>query len=296
MIQPNIRDRRRTMSESFFSKAPSIGRGLLKLFLLIVPLLLLIDWSSGQATKACEGKLPPQASQLTKEFYLKQYETAAQEIRLRLDNEDSLFVLKFTALGAVLAMIFQTLSYRTPANFEGEHEYREERLLGSPRAAIVCWVAIAVAAVIDIRTFYNTNVIRELGQWICNLEMVFTYKSLLGWQSYLKLKSEMFSKPLTPLLLVDRQLLTWLMYIATVVIYIPVNAKDLREDPREDQRKESLLNIAIYFLPLTLILFGVAGSQYYYKNQLCLAIYWLVVAVLIISFIIILQKLKIKKV
>ena len=268
----------------------------IKFLLVFMPLLLLIDWSGildgGEPIEYEKKDAKTQQDVLKqRDFYFKEYDNVTTEIHNRLDYEHQLFVLKFTVAGAVLGVIFIYLfkCHHRTTETAGEEKPDDEakgtfwdQLMLTPGASVVCWVAVAISAIIDARTYYNTSIIRELGAWALKIESYFTAPGLPGWELHIQ-TANLFNTEVTPFLLMDRQLLTWLIYIATVMVFVPTISEETSKNRNEIGI--NLFNYASYALPLVIILFGIAGGHFYYNCPLYLTIYWLTTFVLaLLSF------------
>jgi hypothetical protein len=222
-----------------------------------VPMGLLIDWSSYFDTPPPVPVVKQVAiSDQERDFLLGEYGVVTQEIHARIEHEHLLFVLKFTVVGAVLGLIF-----RSNRGDEGAESYLMKN--PTPGMAIVCWGAVAVSAIIDVRTFFNVNLIREAGVWVRSLEGRMTSGTVPGWEQALA-GSGLWSSAAAPFIVLDRQLLTWALYIVTLYIFVP---RDLSNNL---SRHQELLKIAAHALPICILLFGIVGLNYYFGKD-----YWL---------------------
>jgi hypothetical protein len=137
-------------------------------------------------------------------FLLDQYKAVVEEIRLRIEKEHHLYLLKFTYVGAVLASLF-----KLSAQSSGSQP---------ARIKMVClWATVAVAAIMDVRMTFNTVIISNLGGWGNNLEEALLGSTqALGWEHYFHAHSILFEKPLTMVQLIDRELLTWVLFVVAL--------------------------------------------------------------------------------
>ncbi len=189
-----------------------------------------------------------------REFILKEYETVANEISSRIEQEHLLFVLKFTVVGGVLGLIFKT--YKIGIGNEEKQGF--EILQQSSGVAVCCWAAVAVAAIIDVRIFFNANLIIEAGAWIRELEgFLLSRTGLPGWENHLA-ESNLITSDLRPLIFIDRQLLTWTLYVVTLGIFVP-----RRNDSRQTQR---VLDVALIAVPFCFVLFWFVGVNFYFNS------------------------------
>lgn len=91
------------------------------------------------------------------EFALEEYRTVVGEIRERLSNENALFALKFTLVGAIIWMLFSVFGRR-------EHDF--QRFAQDRRAAVFLMTALLCGAIVDTRLRFNAKVIESLGDWV----------------------------------------------------------------------------------------------------------------------------------
>jgi len=146
--------------------------------------------------------------------YLKlSYNNAVKEIHQRIEHEHILFVLKFTLVGAVLSVLFKNSIFGSARLVEKNDD--AVRL----QPAIVCWAAIAISAVVDVRMQVNLAIIRDLGIWVKSLEDAILVSGVKGWETYFH-ESPLLTNAYSPLMLTDRQLLTWLLYVVTVYWFV----------------------------------------------------------------------------
>jgi Fe-S cluster biosynthesis and repair protein YggX len=160
--------------------------GLLAL-LIIVVLLLCIDiyavWAGLFPTRTGE-RIAQQAdiaawSQLdhrTISLLEKEFDAAVAEIRMRLEQEQALFGMKFVLIGATLGLLIQRLTRR-----EGKARFERSAL-----TALFVWSAVVVATIVDCRVLANKGLIMSLAQWIQRYEQLALGRSArLGWEAFL---------------------------------------------------------------------------------------------------------------
>jgi hypothetical protein len=181
-----------------------------------------------------------------REFLLKEYDTAVREIRLRVDAEETLFALKFTMVGAVLAAMFYM--HRREDETPAHPSFR------SPWAATCCWAAVLVGAVIDIRRQFNVGVMVQLGTWVHWVEDLMLPSDVLGWEQFIP-TSQLWSSTLYPLLRLERELVTWILYVVTLTMFVP---------NRDEQPDLLLLRLSRLFCCLSICLFGLNSLHYRY--------------------------------
>lgn len=157
-------------------------------------------------------------------FLIKQYDNAVKEIHERLHQESVLFAMKFSLVGAILALMFTStvISFK---NIKGETDpLRTTLLFNPPLIAMFCWAATITSAIIDTRIMYHTDLIVVLGTWIKNHVEPVLYSSsqLIGWENFLaskNLKSRLFTSQLYPLLRSDTSILTLFLFLANTIVF-----------------------------------------------------------------------------
>lgn len=166
-------------------------------------------------------------SESENEFLLGQYDTAVAEIRGRIQQEHVLFGLKFSLVGAILALMFAgTVINRDEAG-------SPRHVFGTPVAATFCWSAVTTSAIIDARILYNADLIEALGTWIAQHVEPAMLQDVIGWEKFLDSEYPLFHERFYPLLRIDAQLLTLVIFFAIVYAYICVLPAKERSAARE---------------------------------------------------------------
>jgi hypothetical protein len=155
---------------------------------------------------------------LTAETFLdRQYDTAVQEIRERLGNENVLFALKFTLIGAIMWVLFSLF------NRDKGSGMAFERFVQKRRVAVFFVAALLCSAIVDTRLRFNAKVIESLGDWVWCVEIykratVSSDASLPQyWEHFLHLQLLMGSYPILRYLC---HLLTAIMYAVTLYLFV----------------------------------------------------------------------------
>ena len=242
------------------SRKRSVGWYVLAFIIVIAPLLLLTNLSQyipselslsdeeGLVSKGNSDDVVVGASikheGLEPEYIKLSYNNAVKEIHQRIEHEHILFVLKFTLVGAVLSVLFKNSIYGSARLVEKNDD--AVRL----QPAIVCWAAIAISAVVDVRMQVNLAVIRDLGIWVNSLEDAILVSGVKGWETYFR-ESPLLTNAYSPLMLTDRQLLTWLLYVVTVYWFVL--------KPEQPDKAN------LFPFLLCLLLFGFVGLHFYYR-------------------------------
>lgn len=190
------------------------------LFLGINKIVYIVD-TSGYHKQGEDCKKNQAISNDNSEFVSAQYQNAVTEIRLRLEHEHLLFALKFTLAGGLLGMIFK---------FANESNSKFKKVISEKSSilfAVACWSIVAVSAIIDVRAEFNAHIIALLGGWISYIELCAMPDNLIGWEHYFKEKET----PLFNLIHMDRQLVTWVLYMVTLYIFV---VAPVRSDKPQD--------------------------------------------------------------
>jgi hypothetical protein len=164
------------------------------------------------------GKLPP--------FIERQYQTAAEEIKGRLDHERALYSLKLALVGAILAFFLKEVFSKGGSPIgEGKREGAEgnqgfERLRDSSLAAAFFWATVVGAAVVDLRIIYNAGFIETLGKWVRCQESIVLPAGVQGWETFLA--GERWMQAPYAFVRVSNNVLTILLFIGTFAAFRPV--------------------------------------------------------------------------
>jgi hypothetical protein len=143
-----------------------------------------------------------------KTLYSKEYDTAITEIQSRINLHHSLFALKFTIVGAILAALFSLLHKNAVEDFEGFVRKR--------RAAVFFSAALFACVVIDAQLRNNIDMVVTLGTWIrCGITQ-FVPADGLVWELFLQAK---MNGGVFPILRNMSHLLTALLYGIMLVMY-----------------------------------------------------------------------------
>ena len=228
----------------------------LRFFVIVAPLLLLVDvprllgWFLEGQGRATGNAQVVSLKEDQRTFLLKEYETVIQEIRLRLEHEHTMIALKFTLVGAVLGVMLYA------------HELRgkpiEESSFRSSWAAMCCWAAVVVSAIVDVRRQFNSDVILQLGDWVKSIEGHLLTAGVAGWEQYVGSESSLWNSRLFPVLRLERELVTWATYLLCTTMFV------IRHS---DQDSERLLQIARLFGTFTYFLFGLYALHFHYQSR-----------------------------
>ena len=171
-------------------------------------------------------------------FLEKQYDTAVEEIRNRIEDENSLFLMKFTLVGAILAALFalmkaggsrEATGNTDPGGTAGpvrgddpakasEHKSRYplvpvtfDALRSNILVAAFFFAATIVSAILDVRIHYNAVFIQALGSWVGTQEALnLAHNAVhLGWEHHL---DALVKHSFYPFLRLSGSLLTILMF------------------------------------------------------------------------------------
>jgi hypothetical protein len=143
-----------------------------------------------------------------KQLIEKQYETAAAEIRLRIEQENVLFGFKFVLVGGTLFLLLQRVFRRRDAQVER-----------TAFTALVAWAAVVATAIVDLRMMANQSVMTTLGAWVRQYEKLRLGSSLhLGWETFLA--EHLVNQSFYPALHVSARILTVLLFAATGFLFL----------------------------------------------------------------------------
>ncbi len=233
--------------------------------------VLIVDWPqlfSLQLSSTSNNK-SIQHYTLTKKsekFLLIQYDTAITEIQNRIEEEHILFTLKFTLVGAVLALLF-TQPLRS--NYQGSLR----SLNTSPMAACFFWAAVITSGIVDCRILFNADFISTLGKWIKNnVEPFFYQNPQIGWEHYLSNKAKLINSSLYPLLRLNNHLLTFFLFFITMLLFALARtttsqSRDNLDEPHTNNDELRFINC--FGSSTSFIVFGFAAIHYHYDN-----LYW----------------------
>lgn len=209
--------------------------------LLVLPPMFLVNVELGKTLVAnveCQvSQGPAILDEQRRAFAMKQYESAVEEIRRRIEHEHLLFIFKFTAIGAVLAVLLHSVGGR--GRGQSSDDFRQK--LEESAFPIFLWSAVGISQVIDERMYFNVNMMKGLGCWLRTLETAMYGGVLDGWESFL---SEKLTSILPSFMVdFDRFLLTYMLYIVALYATVFVGRRiDVR--------------IAIFCVPASLALFA----------------------------------------
>ena len=219
--------------------------------LMALPLFMLVDvlgmlgWRMEGRAVAQGGSGALNADQ--RAFMLEEYKTVAGEIRLRLEHEHTMIALKFTLVGAVLGVILYAQQKSTTP---------PESPIHSTWAALCCWAAIVVSAIVDLRRQTNVDAIAQLGNWIGSIESRLLPGST-GWEQFIAAQNPFWGSRFYPLLRLERELLTWALYLLAITLFVPHRGD-------EDVRVTDV--IARLFGSVTFLLFGLYALHFHYQQ------------------------------
>lgn len=141
-----------------------------------------------------------------------QYETASTEIRMRIEDEASLYTYKFTVVGAVLGLLITgLLKSRFENKSPDEQDTQGIRKYVLLDSAVFYWVAAIMAALIDARIQFNAYLMGQLGGWIAMIETSLLANPDVGWEHYIAAATFRTGWH-GPFVALDRQLLTLMMF------------------------------------------------------------------------------------
>ena len=139
----------------------------------------------------------------------KEHEAIVEEIRLRIEQEQQLFALKFALIGGILGVFLQT-AFRSGTT----------QLDRTPFVALIAWAAVVAAAIVDLRVMANQTFLVTLGGWARQYEQLAlgSNGAPLGWESFLA--DTLLGKSHYPALRVNGQILTTLLFSVTASLFL----------------------------------------------------------------------------
>jgi hypothetical protein len=196
-------------------------------------------------------------------FLLRQYDSAVKEIQFRLAQEIQLFVLRFSLVGGILALLLsnflsQVFSSRRDGGAATDQRDLQFLFSNSVPACCFCWAAVVTSALLDDRDNHNQDFLITLGKWIrthAEPALLGGGQHVKGWEDLLH-SSEIMSKPAYAILRLNTKLLTLVLFGTTVVGY-----SLLRENPIEAGRIRLVCRLGVL---VSFLLFGLHSYHFCY--------------------------------
>lgn len=225
-----------------------------------------------------------------REFLLRQYETAREEIRVRIEQESLLFGFKFTLVGAILALVFGShlrglrlarLNAEHAADEAADTSERPRGYLVSPLSACIFWAAVVCSAIIDTRILFHADVMVTLGSWIRDNVEAQLLERPIGWEHYVSEESALFGSRMYSLLRFNIHLLTLVLFAVTTLTFSGelVSA----EDP---DHGAAIRRICLFGSLGSFVCFFLVGIHFHYWTPLWIG--WCIVllaAGIVVSFV-----------
>jgi hypothetical protein len=213
---------------------------------------------------------------LIQKFLLKEYDTAKNEIKLRIEHEGELFNLMFTLIGAVMGIVFYGGAFTKAEQENIEDTFERRNLVISG----FCWAALIVGIIVIMRRQINTDVMIQLGQWIRReVECQFLPNGILGWESFLVEQSSLFNSDYFPILKIERELLLSILFFVTFILLVP-GCNVVRERFATAKAKDAFkmkqiryLKLNSTFCSITSILIYVFAMHFHYEDPYLTKIY-----------------------
>ena len=187
-------------------------------------------------------------------FIEHQFKAAIDEIQLRIAQEDTLFSIRFTLVGAVLGALIFRRNKRTDID--------DEFVTRNASLPLFLWVSVLVSSAVDIRMHFSVMVIRELGHWIQYVETQMFGATSFGWESWIA--NRIWDTYMSVWMFADRALVTWIFYFLAVFIVIVRNHRGT---------EATTYAIIRWSMPISWCSFAIFGSYYYVNNAHALLIY-----------------------
>jgi len=157
-----------------------------------------------------------------RQFLLKQYDTAITEIQMRLTQESQLFALRFSLVGAILALLFSDYLLQVIRVQRTNNSVQKQlglHFFNSIPACCFCWAAVITSALIDNRVNHHGDFLTALGRWIAEYaEPALLNKDYKGWEQYLS-TSGVFSSKFYAILQLNTKLPTLVLFGVTVLSF-----------------------------------------------------------------------------
>lgn len=258
---------------------------LYRIIIIALAIFLQIDWigifkvSNKNSSKNNDDAIfKLKNDQFSQSFILKQYETATQEIQMRLEQEKVLFIMKFSLIGAILAVLFY--SHIIKATDKEETINKKDEYVAAFRTsafvAMICWGAVITSSIVDLRLLFNSKFLVQIGSWIRNVvEPVMLVSSEKGWENQV---INLTHSRVYPVLCLNWNLLTLILFVSAFWIF----------QPGKDQTTSK---ICCFGSCITFLIFCLIGIHYHYDwnwwNFICVsaslvglvlcARYWIIV-------------------
>lgn len=237
--------------------------------LIFCAVALLIDWGTiidFDWIKDSSNAGPNVASSLDnqqREFLMRQYENAIIEIRERLSQENLLFGLKFSLVGAVLALFFTNIGRSGTPQMEPAHSSANlDDLMISPKSAAFFWAALITSSVVDCRILFHCDIITTLGSWIkSSVEPNLLGNNIVGWERFVSSNS-LFKLQVYPVLRLNVHLLTLLLFFINVGIFFATPYPSTQ--PADSTM--SALKISRWGGTISFIVFMLTSIHFHYSN------------------------------
>jgi hypothetical protein len=168
--------------------------------------------------QTCAGCTNPTAAEQSA-FLRLEYDTVVQEVRQRATQEQTLFALKFTLVGAILGAMF--VLFKRSDNAELDMEKLRQNAL----VAAFFWAAVLIAAVLDVRAQFNVAFIAELGNWafLQETRSLGIGPNALGWEHHL---GAMLGASFYPIIRLSGTLLTVVLFAVAIALFVPAQPKE----------------------------------------------------------------------
>jgi hypothetical protein len=171
-MKPNTAQRSRTRSSN-------LVRGSLLLFLVLslAPLTFNVRsivqaLSQRRALAVASASGSPMNPRPYADQRAKQYDSAAQEIRMRIEHEQTLYTYQFVIIGAVVGFLIKEVFARDTG--------RRTMAIGSS-ITVASGLASVPVLLVDIRIVQNSKMVAQLGTWIHDY-----YEGDGGWEEFLR--------------------------------------------------------------------------------------------------------------
>lgn len=180
-------------------------------------------------------------------FLTLQHEKVAEELRMRIDHEHSLFIYQFVVLGGLFSII-------AGSGFLGGREDTSSlpTLIQKGYLSLIFGAAATGSLIIDIHIRYNSHIIGELGTWV---KFAYEGNHILGWETYLGHYSSFHASPWFVIAVAS-------LYLPTIIVLLGYYALIFFKhwDNLKDDESMARLHIGV-FLSVKLVLIFFALMQ-----------------------------------
>jgi hypothetical protein len=171
-----------------------------------------------------------------------EHQKAIDEIKLRIEQEDTWFHYKFLFVGGLITMFLAYVGFGKSGKFKARERLYE--IIESRSTCAVLALATVVALAIDIHIRNNILVVQQLALWIANyVEPAFLRNSegFLGWERFLRSSESgegMHSDDLYGFIFYPHlHFLTWIIYVLYLGSFLNLAFSSSRGENKRDKEE-----------------------------------------------------------